>query len=77
MLENYFGDEERGKRGSDVRLMERLRSSGCRFAKAKIPPIGRYDGLRVFSSIRWRLGVPQTGFISLSWYQPLRRWLRD
>lgn len=72
----YWGDDERGKRGTDPRLFLRARAAGHRIVLADAPPIGRYDGLRPLMSLRWRLGIPRLGFAKWRWCASLRRLLR-
>jgi glycosyltransferase involved in cell wall biosynthesis len=43
---------------------------------ADIKPIGRYDGLRFWVSLRWRLGIPALGLRKSRWYERIRDKIR-
>ena len=68
---------KRGGRGEDSRFYDAICSDGhSRIVVSPAPPIGRYDGLRFFVTLRWKLGIPRLGISEQRWYMPIRRWLR-
>jgi len=45
----------------------------ARIHHAKCQPLGRYDGLRIIETIRWKCRIPYLGLSRFSWF----RWLRQ
>lgn len=45
-------------------------------AIAHCPPIGRYDGQRRLSTLRWKLGIPPLNIMHARWWNPVRRRIR-
>jgi glycosyltransferase involved in cell wall biosynthesis len=43
---------------------------------AEMAPIGRYDGLRFWSTLRWQLRIPPLGLTKRNWYQKIRKKIR-
>ena len=63
--------------GEDFELFCAVRSRpNVRIEVSKAIPIGRYDGLRALSILRWKLGIPPLNILPAWWYAPLRRLLR-
>lgn len=76
VAQNFWGQSQ--CRGEDCRFFNRVRAKGSlRIALSRVSPIGRYDGLRFFTTLRWKLGIPPLGFYRLHWYDVIRRrWRR-
>ena len=44
-----------------------------RIRHANCQPIGRYDGLRIIETLRWKCGIPYLGLSRFSWFRCLRQ----